>query len=89
MKIRIIFVLITIFALSLAAVQQLSQVNNMGSLWRKDKELVPALQAISNLVPENESMILSSFDPTVFYFTKRHIEVPNKIPSYDFLLNLI
>jgi hypothetical protein len=89
MKIRIIFALITIFALSLAVIPQLSQVTQMGSVWRKDKELVPALQAISNLVPKNESIILSSFDPTVFYFTERHIKVPSKILSYDFLVNLM
>jgi predicted RND superfamily exporter protein len=89
MKMRIIFVLITIFALSLAAVQQLSQVNNMGSLWRKDKELVPTLQDISKLVPKNESIMLSSFDPIVFYFTERHVKVPNKIQSLDSLVNFM
>jgi hypothetical protein len=87
--VRIFFALIAIIALSLAVIPQLSQVSQMGSMWRKDNGLVPALQAISNIVPENESIVLSSFDPTVFYFTERHIKVPNNIPSYDSLIDLM
>jgi len=87
--VRILFALVAIFALSLAVIPQLSQVSQMGSMWRKDKGLIPALQAISNIVPENESIVLSSFDPTVFYFTERHIKVPTNVPTYDFLLEIM
>ena len=41
-----------------------------------DEGLIPALQQISHILPPNETIVVSSLDPLVMYFTKHNIDVP-------------
>ena len=41
-----------------------------------DEGLIPALQQISYILPQNETIVVSSLDPLVMYFTKHNIDVP-------------
>ena len=86
MKLRIFLVFIAIIGLSLAVILELSHIAQMGSTWRKDDKLIPILQEVSRLVPKNESIVTSSFDPVLLYFSNRHLEIPNNISSYNSLI---
>lgn len=83
MKWKMFLVIVAIIGLSLAVIPEFSHVAQMGSTWRKDDKLIPILQEVSRLVPKNESIVTSSFDPILLYFTKRHLEVPSNISSYN------
>lgn len=74
-------------SLSFAIIPQLLQAPQMGNPWRKDEKLIPTLQEISKLVPENESIVSSNYDPVLFYYAGRQIEVPNKVSSYSLLID--
>ena len=41
-----------------------------------DEGLVPALEQISYILPQNETIVVSSLDPLVMYFTKHNVDVP-------------
>ena len=41
-----------------------------------DEELIPALEQISHILPQNETIVVSSLDPLVMYFTKHNVDVP-------------
>ena len=41
-----------------------------------DEELIPALEQISYILPQNETIVVSGLDPLVMYFTKHNIDVP-------------
>lgn len=85
MHITLIGAFIVLFALSI--VLSLIQVPQMGSVWRKDLKLIPALQNISNLIPEDEDIVSPNFDPILLYVTQRQIHIPHKVNNYSSLLN--
>ena len=41
-----------------------------------DEGLIPALEQISYILPQNETIVVSGLDPLVMYFTKHNIDVP-------------
>src|SRR4029078_283441 len=86
-NLHLICVVITIITLAYTIIPTLLEAPEMGSTWRKDQKLIPTLQSISKIITENEKIVSSNFDPTVYYFTGREIEVPNNLSSYTSLLN--
>ena len=89
MRLKLILAIIAIISLSVTIFPQLSQVTQMGSNWRKDYKLIPILQEISSHIPENESLVTSSFDPIVLFFIGRQLDVPNNVSSYSSLLEIM
>src|SRR4029078_10391462 len=85
--VHIVLGAIALFFLILVIIPQLLQVPHMGSSWRKDEKLIPSLQEISRLVPGNESVIASNFDPVLHYYTNHQIKVPHNISSLSSLVN--
>ena len=41
-----------------------------------DESLIPALEQISYILPQNETIVVSSQDPLVMYFTNHNVDVP-------------
>jgi hypothetical protein len=78
-----IYLIVVIIILSYLVIPHLLEVPQIGSTWRKDQNFIPALQNISKLINEGEPIVSSDFDPTVYYFTGRPIEVPNNLTSIN------
>jgi hypothetical protein len=87
--IRLVVVALAILGLSIAVIPPLSEVSQMGSTWRKDGKYVPALQNISALIPENESLVTASYDPATYYFTDRHLQIPIRGSTYNSVVNFM
>jgi len=80
---NIIYLIVVIIALSYLVIPDLLEVPQIGSTWRKDQNFIPALQNISKLIKVGEPIVSSNFDPIVYYFTERPIEVPNNLTSIN------